>query len=70
MNLLLLRGRYPPVAVRPEQRMVYLDTLEHASLTEEMDPFLKFLYKRLDASMTDYLSALREAQPEPKKNCG
>ena len=64
MNLLLLRGGYPPVAVRPGERVVYLETLEHASLTEELDPFLGFLFKRLDATMAEYLSALREAQPE------
>jgi Fic family protein len=34
MNLLLLRQRYPPVAVRPEDRKTYLDTLEHASMRE------------------------------------
>jgi Fic family protein len=27
MNLLLLRGGYPPVAVRPEDRKTYLDNL-------------------------------------------
>jgi Fic family protein len=31
MNLLLLRGGYPPVSVRPEDRKTYLYTLEHAS---------------------------------------
>ena len=31
MNLLLLRGGYPPLAVRPEDRKIYLDTLERVA---------------------------------------
>ncbi|MBV9763998.1 MAG: Fic family protein [Acidobacteriaceae bacterium] len=58
MNLLLLRGGYPPVAVRPEDRKTYLDTLEHASMREDLGPFRTFLYQRLDATLEEYLSAL------------
>ena len=39
MNLILLRGGFPPVAVRPEDRKTYLDTLEHASMREDIQPF-------------------------------
>jgi Fic family protein len=60
MNLLLLRGGYPPVAVRPEDRKTYLDTLEHASLSEDLRPFHNFMYERLDATLTEYLAALQE----------
>jgi Fic family protein len=64
MNLLLLRGGYPPVAVRPEQRKQYLDALEHASLTDDLAPFQTFLHERLDATLADYVSILGEAQPD------
>ena len=63
MNLLLLRGGYPPVAVRPEDRKTYLDTLERASMREDIKPFQTFLYERLDATLGEYLSALQEALP-------
>jgi len=63
MNLLLLRGGYPPVAVRPEDRKTYLDTLEHASLREDLTPFRAFMYQRLDATLGEYLSAFEEALP-------
>lgn len=63
MNLILLRGGYPPVAVRPEDRKTYLDTLEHASLRDDLMPFQTFLHERLDATLDEYLSALREALP-------
>ena len=63
MNLLLIRAGYVPVAVRPEDRKVYLETLERGSLAEDMRPFQDFMYERLDATMGEYLSALHEAFP-------
>ena len=73
MNLFLLRGGYPPVAVRPEDRKTYLDTLEHASMREDIRPFQTFMHERLDATLGEYLSALEEAVPpevEPPKPPG
>lgn len=67
MNLLLLRGGYPPVAVRPEDRKTYLDALERASMREDIKPFQTFMHGRLDATLGEYLSTLQEAQtPETK----
>ena len=63
MNLLLLRDGYPPVAVRPDDRKEYLDTLQHASLHNDLQPFQTFMYHRLDATLSEYLSALEEALP-------
>ena len=63
MNLLLLREGYPPVAVRPEDRKTYLDTLEQASVRDDLKPFQTFLHRRLDATLGEYLSALQEAFP-------
>lgn len=64
MNLMLLRGGYAPVAVRPEDRAAYLDALEHASLTGDRVPFQALMHARLDATLEAYLSAYREALPE------
>ncbi len=63
MNLLLIRGGYPPIAVRPEDRKIYLDGLEHASLAEDLRPFQTFMHERLDATLGEYLNTLREALP-------
>ncbi len=66
MNLLLLREGYPPVAVRPEDRKIYLNTLEQASMRDDLKPFQIFMHERLDATLGEYLSALQEAlTPEP-----
>jgi Fic family protein len=60
MNLILIRGGYPPVAVRPEDRPTYLQTLQTARGTE------KLLYQRLDATLldatlTEVLTSLHDA---------
>jgi Fic family protein len=63
MNLLLIRSGYVPIAIRPEDRTTYLDALERASLVDDLLPFQRFMHERLDATLTDYLGALREALP-------
>jgi Fic family protein len=63
MNLLLLRAGYPPLAVRPEDRRRYLETLEHGSLQADLAPFQTFMHLRLDETLGDYLSALHETLP-------
>jgi len=68
MNLMLVRGGYPPVAVPPEDRKPYLDTLERGSLTDDLQPFRSLMYERLDATLGEYLSALQEALPQPDPN--
>jgi Fic family protein len=65
MNLLLIRGGYVPIAVRPEDRKRYLDTLEHGSLADDRGPFQTFLHERLDSTLGEYLGALQEALPAP-----
>jgi Fic family protein len=61
MNLLLIRAGYPPVAVRPEDRKIYLDSLEKAPLAGDLTPFQIFMHQRLAATLEDYLGALSEA---------
>jgi Fic family protein len=67
MNLMLIRGGYPPVAVRPEDRKAYLDSLERASLAEDLTPYRLLMHERLGATLGEYLSALREALLQPKQ---
>ena len=60
MNLILLRGGYPPVAVRPEDRSAYLDALERGSLADDLGPFQTLMHERLDATLGEYVAVLRE----------
>lgn len=60
MNLLLMRAGFPPIAVRPVDRKRYLDALEHASLTGDAGEFQSLLFERLDATLDEYLAAVRD----------
>jgi Fic family protein len=60
MNLILIRGGYPPVAVRPIDRPAYLHALEAG---QGSDAFHRLLYQRLDATLDESLAAVRDALP-------
>lgn len=60
MNLLLLRGGYPPIAVRPEDRASYLAALEQDSLVDAPEPVHALLAVRLRDTLGDYLGLLRQ----------
>ena len=58
MNLVLIRGGFPPVAVRPEDRPAYIAGLQQG----HADMFDRLLYERLDATLDEAVSAFRQAQ--------
>jgi len=58
MNLILLRGGYPPVAIRPEDRLEYIRSLQQEQAGQGPENFDALLYRRLDATLGEYLSAL------------
>jgi Fic family protein len=68
MNLLLLRGGYPPIAIRPEDRKAYLDSLERASIEQDLVPYRILMQRRLEATLTDYVNAVREALPHSDRD--
>ena len=61
MNLILIRGFYPPVAVRPEDRAAYVRALQEAQAGGGPESLDRLLYQRLDATLGEYLSASKEA---------
>lgn len=61
MNLLLLRGGYPPLAVRPQDRLEYLAALEHASLQQDLVPYQVFMHARLAETLREYVELLQES---------
>ena len=60
MNLLLIRGGYPPVAVRPQDRPAYIAALQAEDGGAAFD---RLLLMRLDATLDDTLAALQMALP-------
>lgn len=64
MNLILIRGGYPPIAVRPEDRLEYVKGLQAAQVEGgTADRFDRLLYERLDSTLGEYLGALQAALP-------
>jgi Fic family protein len=63
MDLVLLRGGYPPVAVRPQDRPAYIGALQDAQASGDSGRFDRLLYERLDATLDEYLAALQQALP-------
>jgi len=63
MNLILIRGGCPPIAVRPEDRPRYIQALQQAQAGAGTDSFDALLYERLDATLGDYLGVFEEALP-------
>lgn len=61
MNLVLIRGGYPPIAVRPEDRVAYIRALQLTEAGEGSDSFDRLLYERLDATSDEYLSVATSA---------
>ena len=60
MSLLLIRGGYPPIAIRPVDRPAYLTALQTPPDDEAFD---RLLYDRLDATLGDLLIASRQELP-------
>jgi Fic family protein len=65
MNLVLLRGGYPPIAVRPADRPAYLAALELAQSGGGDDAFNSLLYKRLNETLDQHIEAARQAARRP-----
>jgi Fic family protein len=61
MNLILIRGGYPPIAVRPEDRLSYTRALQQTQAGQGSESLERLLYERLDATLREYLSVLNEA---------
>ncbi len=67
MNLLLIRGGYPPIAVRPQDRPAYLGALQEAQAGRGSESFERLLYERLDATLGEYLAAAQQALMAPSR---
>lgn len=63
MNLVLIRGGYPPIAVRPVDRAAYLAALQRAQGGGGAGAFDHLLFSRLDETLDEYVAAARQALP-------
>ena len=50
MNLLLMQNGYCPIIIRPRDRKRYINSIEKAQLTGDIDDYVKFMVTRLSQS--------------------
>ncbi len=72
MNLMLLKGGFPPVVIRPEDRPAYFDALD-ATRTGDRPAYHRFMNTRLETALDHHLEILqrgldlrRDAVPAPR----
>jgi Fic family protein len=58
LNLLLMKQGYPPLVIRPEDRLEYIESIEKSQLHGDTSDYESFMLSRLDASLDDYLRFL------------
>ena len=63
MNLILIRGGYAPITVRPEDRLEYIRSLQQEQAGQGEQAFNALLYRRLDTILDEYLAALQASRP-------
>jgi Fic family protein len=68
MNLILIRGDYPPVAVRPVDRLAYLHALQQPAGNDGESPFDRLLLERLTATLDECLGAMQDAIAPPESD--
>lgn len=66
MNLILLRGGFPAIPLRPQDRPAYISALQDAQSGRGTAAFDRLHYERLDSTLGESLSALQEALTAPK----
>lgn len=57
MNLILIKGGYPPALINPEDKPDYIDALESRQLTGDKTGFEPFMATRLIESLDAYIEA-------------
>ena len=62
MNLILIRGGYPPIAIRPSDRKRYIEAIEASQTGGDSGPYYVVLGERLADTLEDYLEKCREAE--------
>lgn len=59
MNLLLLQRGYPPIIIKPEHRLSYIQALEKAQTQGVADDYYQLMYQAAFISIEEYLRAVR-----------
>lgn len=61
MNLLLLQQGYPLAVIRKEQRLEYINAIEHAREADDFDQFYAVIVSAVEYSLDIYLDAIEQS---------
>lgn len=64
LNLLLMQTGYPPALVRKEDRDIYINSIEKAQLSNNVDDYYNVIYRAIDRSLNIYLDAVERKTPQ------
>jgi Fic family protein len=59
VNLVLIRAGYPPVTVRPEDRLEYIRCLQQAQTGQVTESFYALLCRCLEAALDEYIEVMQ-----------
>jgi Fic family protein len=68
MNLILMIYGYPPAIIRPEDRLVYIKSLENAQLGGSIDNYIVLIVRAVERSLDIYLKAVKGENAEQSEN--
>jgi len=62
MNLILLQDNYPLVYIRAQDRQAYINAIEKALITQDLDDYYMLIFKAIESSLDEYLEAAQESK--------
>ena len=68
MNLILMIYGYPPAIIRPEDRLVYIKSLEMAQLGGSLDKYMALIAQAIERSLDIYLKAVKGEDATQSEN--
>ena len=68
MNLILLRGGYWPIIIRPRDRKQYINSIEKGQLKEDLTQYNNFMYKAFERSIDTYIDMFDNNKSDVQQN--
>lgn len=62
MNLILWQNGYPPALIRKEDRLAYINSLEHAQMGGSLEPYQQIIMQAVERTLDIYLKAIKDSE--------
>jgi len=68
MNLILLKGGYWPIIIRPRDRKQYINSIEKGQLSEDLTQYNSFMFKAFERTIGTYIDMFDNNKPDVQQN--